>query len=784
MSPLKEKKRTLRTDAANKQDPSCDPSAAVLVTVPDGGWTKDEADIAGLVNASYNIGIIGESSRSLEGGYYRLTLEGDRTEYTVCFGKDPDRSEFPDAERAIRASRFVSALMSVINRGYNCYIVPSAIDDIGADAVESKGLFEENEVEINFRSGDDAIGLGGRNYELEVAIFVAIDYENGRRSTFERFTDNVIINFDKDGRPVEYKHGMLAHSISGSEAVLSQLEGLARNDMNSEEMKRAATVFELVQTDEVKLGILEALSKPAVIPGSIRASGEVRRCNNDFADFLTKAASLPDVMVGQVSVSPSFLFIDALTAKTFVYDVTLDGNTAPLRITWNGSLRDFEKAPLYIEVTENGEFYGLSYDPHGRKLFDTATETLAVVPTSTGEGYAVTVAPREEFDGKVYKGVTNYALWVESAVMQDINARGIRHRGGAYLLREDLIRAQKLGSDNEWYSALCRKDDCAVSDYDGEYYHLSDMIQAECFLKKQDGSISFTRGKGLYLPYGLDSYKCEYCGSQIYGADRHLDDYRRLHPLALGGSYCDCCFDSHALVPLYSFKGASIGNILLPLEDEQARSRAAEKIGVFKCDGCGKYYRMPDGSAPGRAKYSCDCCGGFLGRCDRCLDSPEFKIERRSGYLPTDWVICLECKDYTLDPENREKLDSAYREAEEKRERLRTLENPSDRSRDAVALAIFGKDGRGVADHLRHMRLWDRLFVGRAIRRAKLNGRAEPWRDAFDISVSWLGKEDAQGVTEALYTLILKNKRVYGFLFTGGAVTLTYEGVKKNEKQK
>ena len=144
--------------------------------------TEEERQIFALINAAKEEALITEYND--DGEYISCNLDG--AHYEICLGFNPS-PEHPYAERAIRASRFVTRLMDKIKRDYSCYFVYLENDFYPNESLLKDKLNASRSLKITEidapKEEDASSDCFVSSYEIEVEIVATVG------ETYERMVD-------------------------------------------------------------------------------------------------------------------------------------------------------------------------------------------------------------------------------------------------------------------------------------------------------------------------------------------------------------------------------------------------------------------------------------------------------------------------------------------------------------------------------------------------------------------------------------------------------------------
>ena len=559
--------------------------------------TEEEKQIYALIDAAKNKeGLITEYRES--DGYIFCKLDG--ITYELCFGCNP-APDHPCAERAIRASRFVTRLMDKIRKDYSCYFVQSDVnfyphESALREKLNSGRTFAKIPA-ICTPKPEDAYGTNCfvSSYELEVEIVATVG------ETYQRMVDFLTVKLDENG--AVYTH---SQRISAKELT----KPIADEEKKDAE-KRADDIMKLVLD-----GQLPGKSKNENIrKDNIRRMLEALTNSNNsrFSRFINDVSKQEGVNVGQISIKPCALLIDAIDDKKYVYRASCLEGTGDLSVIWRSSLGKFEEnTPLYLQITKAKEFAGFTNVKNEYPISN--FDSLVLAHRATKQGNDTKIAPDEwTLDESYDKLIRNCAVPVE-----------IKGKTKYFFKKY----AEKV--DGEWRLKLeCEK--CALTDES----HYKGNLSSEYYLK--NGEIQFGR---IYTA-GAQSFSCETCRKTIYYRGSEHLNYRSLHRLLDGNHYCDLCGDTVRNGNLKYQKtenvhsGNKIGTVYARI-NENGFLPVENGGNVFVCANCGKPILYDSRIENNR----CDICSNRI--CSNCANNSAGTPTRKK-VLNTGTYACNRC---------------------------------------------------------------------------------------------------------------------------------------------
>ncbi|MBO5363292.1 MAG: hypothetical protein J6A46_03085, partial [Clostridia bacterium] len=492
-----------------------------------GGYDEAEKISAGIIKAAIENGLV-EFVRVVDdrnNRYYQFKIVGLDQVYEVCFGFNPPAmGAHSHAERALRSSDFIMTLQGLIDKDYNCYVVPSV--DISGPKTEvlRKRIFGENS-DVDIQKGQAKRGVGSNVsyrsvYELEVAINAAVDYrgDNGE-AKYEcvRINDSVVVEANvTDGK-------LNASYVCKTLDKKEKAESLDNVSIKEDQLLIVKKVLTHVNSNAEKRKILECLA-------SSEESGF-------YKEFLGNLSNWKDVQVGQVSIKPCFVFVDKIPCKTFDYSVQL-GNSLPafgLKLTWNDlDTRFNEKTPLYIVVSQDGDFEGFTYEKsfeqNGKTIERAEYKDCTLVAAYGKDGKPVlTLAPTNQSDFDIgndnFKGIKDWAVQLTGVSEKLFFKVGTDNK---YSLRSCVrkIEKQALDSIQLCESGVYLESDCAQCDYlDGAPWMWKGDLSEEVIYIDRDGLEREGRiPKKLVEDSILKSCACSNCQKKYYAESQYKCD--------------------------------------------------------------------------------------------------------------------------------------------------------------------------------------------------------------------------------------------------------------------
>ncbi len=552
--------------------------------------TEEEKQIFALIKAAKDEALITEYVD--DGEYISCNLDG--AHYELCLGFNPS-PEHPYAERAIRASRFVTRLMDKIKRDYSCYFVYLENDFYPSESILKDKLNASRSLKITGidapKEEEASSDCFVSSYEIEVEIVATIG------ETYERMVDFLSVD---QNTVYTYKHSI-------SPKVLTK--NLAPNEMINAQ-KRAKEILNLALYGQFPGKRKDENVRKKNIQQMLNTLAEAE--NSRFRGFLDRVSDI-DAKVGQISVKPCSILIDAIEEKKFVYRVSCGNNTGDLSVIWRSGMEEFEEnTQLYLHITPKGEFVGLknTKSPHPINNFN----FLVLAHKATLQDDEIIISPDRWTLNEAYNQyITNYAVPVE--------------RDGiiTYFFEKYAVK-----TDGKWRLKLdCKK--CELTD---DFHYCKDLSQ-EYYLK--DGEIKF----GAVYTAGAQSFTCETCLKTIYYlGDEHLAYYQS-HTLLDGKHYCSECTDTIRFGNLIYKKtdgvanGKKIGTVYA-LVDGNDFVPIADGGNVFVCSNCGKtvlYDKKTESNC-------CDICHSHI--CSNCAANADSDHIRKK-VLNTGTLSCGYC---------------------------------------------------------------------------------------------------------------------------------------------
>lgn len=506
--------------------------ALLLVARNQEAYSAEECQIAELTCALAAFSATAEPENapirelSQDGNVFGITFgerHGGRS-YRFYFGETAEA----DAERALRASEYVSELLTVVGRGYSCFVVPTEVsapepsvllNRLGLRDRFTARLTEERESEEDHY---------GRYYELDVVVSVSA----GKH--YQRFHE--VLSVTKTDREIEYSYKKKEGPTVGSEAERARLQG------NGEQLSAI-----LGQGCEDAAEILDILDGKNESYGSF--NDQRRRMLQTLADakdselgkFLQE---LESDAVGQVDISPVSLFVGAVREKTFVYELTEKRTvtseagdpvrSATLAVTWNRAAEEFHRANLYIAVHSDGSFAGLT---HARGFTDAAgtarerdllsrNDELILMNRLQGSAVKQELTLRiPEGAALPYKGVSRRAV-----ALSDVSPSVSGVARGELFLPDDTERLE---------DGVYLKSDVGTCKVTERRVWRGDLQKV--LLTREGGDLLETEVDRNHIGRLSRGY-CSHCGVGYYAPSaKELTQYRERFALLSGGCYCDRC---------------------------------------------------------------------------------------------------------------------------------------------------------------------------------------------------------------------------------------------------
>lgn len=478
--------------------------------------SPEEKEIVDLILASVDNGIISKNIvKSKDDGYFTFTFEAQGSElrksYEICFGKNPEKNH-PNAERALRASDFVTRLLNVINTRYNCYIAPCEIEGPDPEDIRVHVFNPEFPVSVfkkNEQRGRKVLAPNTSVFEIEVAIIVTFN------QTCVRIHDTVVATTQKNNgviTNVKYEYKKIVH------------QGATNGDdqeMTEENKSKAQTATE------------EILNR---IYGCQGGKGK----NNDKKQILDALAEAPDSQfrkyldslkgkgVGQIRVQPTSIYVEAQTQKTFPYSVKVkkDNEIAQLDVVWDKKDKTFNAdTPLYVEIDCGGRVKGLTSIKSDSSV---KFEKHSLVPYFTISN-----------NKSKLKGFTLWSReWISEAEARMHLNPSVAYVGkaSAPYLSEVCYESKDVVHIDGSNILNC---DTMFCEYTQATHWIGDMSPDPLLFVDNDGK-RLMKGK-VYKYASTKMGSCRFCGTRYIADSRRLELYQNRHRLLNGEIYCDNC---------------------------------------------------------------------------------------------------------------------------------------------------------------------------------------------------------------------------------------------------
>ena len=670
-------------------------------------WSSSEKHIAELVLAAadneildilseYTVGgrtVIapGEMARMASKRCFLCAFRRESSRvYAICFGSNPtDISGYPKVapylERASRASDFVSALLNVINRDYNCFFVPTNIGHPSCGTVKKRlRLPDESQVTYVRESDLTMTADDRRTYELEFVILASVGEH------FRRMNDCVIVKSSgKDTYEYEYHredHTILTHSQAEAWAKVNAAGKASRAGGSASRKGRGSTDRE--DKDEVQSdlqSILEAVQRPEEKKRILDVFAAAPA--SEFARFMRSLENEEDLKVGQINLTPCSIFVSSIPQKTYVYAVTDPEDptkSAEFSLVWNKPAEDFSlDTPLYVDA-EGGVLKGLTYmgdyaDPDNpnnrltRHSFD-ADDTLVIARTKDNGRQMTLRLPTGVAAG--YKDVI-CAVYVER-LSQTVSQE---FRKGYY--PENEVKFLPVWKNNSYYSQATGRNelrsnapvpvlsaDLAVCPVAGVEYWNGDVSQKNVLIVDDDESK--LKNAAVYVGSISPDYarRCSYCGTEVYATEDRWTRYQSHYRLLDGSSACEFCMKPGRITTVGGKKYRLFDNVYdtgtqkyhpLFVEWEDGKNPRPVKDGnAYQCASCERVVYMPPRSA-GLAYRDCAVCNSRI--CPDCNRTTE------TLRLVTGTPLCKCCLQSPPGLANQGKtIHKAWNKAENKEE--------------------------------------------------------------------------------------------------------------------
>ena len=569
--------------------------------------TAEEREIATLIDAALQQEILAKAERYGSTPYFEFTLRASEKKFTVCFGCDPDRAQYPRAERALRASRFVDGLLNIVNTAYNCYAaVPQQIKPPARTNVRDRIFGSDSDIVLGegkaqSRDAQDAVKYRTA-YELEMVVVVAFG------NKYERINECVTVELDAQDNAT-YTYGSITQKTISRNMPLSEAQ-------KADSIRDANHIRAKVQSEGEKKKILEALALE----------------DSRFRRFMDSLADSDSKFIGQVDIYPCFVFVDAIPERTFLYDVTEGGQTAKelLRITWNKAPRKFSGAPLYIHTAKSGEeirFDGLTHDSRGGTLdgkelptFDPADRLILVYGYDARSRSMVpgglSLLP-DDLDQPSYKGMTDWGVPVDGVSADLVGANGVKEAQGYRYYRSETVVVE---------GKRYLKEDVGTCAYTGKPTWKGALTAFDVDFLNEKGE--FVKGRiDRSLVHDKNKRACEYCRKDFtfFAEDDRYAVYRKSKKYLLWDGTCKCpkCKEGSVITEGSRTKRKLI-KALDPMEAETRQVYALWDVdkdapvpiypdgNVYRCAHSGKYIYYGN-DKPGVKQYeACPTCGQTL----------------------------------------------------------------------------------------------------------------------------------------------------------------------------
>ncbi len=539
----------------------------------------------------------------------------DDIHYEICFGENPDSEQHPNAERAIRASRFITRLMDKVKKDYSCYYVQYNTIPPEKDLLNNKLFGNRTHGEISIsdppKEAEHGVDWFFSHYEIEVEIVAAVGdiyermvdyltvdmkYENGEGSTV--YTHKHI---DKDERSTFSESELDAEKLLKQGAAQNQASEILNFILNGQLPGESAN--ESCRRENIQKML------------SVLAASE----SSQFCQFLGRVSIQEDAKVGQLTVKPCALLIDAVNDKKYVYRFSCNREIGDLSVIWRSSLGAFEvTTQLYLYLSESQlknqeptyKFEGLTNIPNEYPINDFGSLVLAHKVEKNGKGIKIIpdkwtlkdpnfVATLANGENQV-RAINNYAVGVE--------------RNG--VTKHFYIKDVFFVDNNFRLKSECRK--CPLT---GKY-HYYEHFSAAYYLKDQ--KIEF----GDIYTSGVHSFTCEICGRTIYySSEKQKDAYLASHILLDGKHSCDNCQDrfSRGAYTYQKTENVICGNrsgTVYALVDTNGFLPIEKNGNVFTCANCGQAVLHDNKSEDNR----CQICQSRV--CSRCATNSKISALR------------------------------------------------------------------------------------------------------------------------------------------------------------
>ncbi len=541
--------------------------------------TEEEKQIYALITAAKDQGII--TAYSDDGKYISCKL--DDIKYEISLGFNPD-SDHPSAERAIRASRFVTRLMDKIRKDYSCYFVQSEDHFYPYEEVLKNKLNNGRALQITNLVTHTQKAAGSdcfvSSYEIEVEIVASVG------ESYERMVDFLTVEMDSKGAVYTHKHinspQVLTKSIPPAEMADAQ--------------KRANEILNFVLNGQLPGKRKDESIRKSNVRNILQALAQ----SNDsrFRAFLNRVSS-KDEKVGQISLQPCSILIAAVDEKEYVYKASCGTETGELSVIWRSNLGEFdENTPLYLNITPSKKFIGLTNVKTSHPIKDFNSLVLAY-KAEMKDGEVVITPDRWTLNDSYKQYINDYAVPIE----RDGVTRYFSNRYAVI-------------ADGKWRLKLDCKE-CALT---GIAHYKGDLSN-KYYLK--NGKIEF----GKIYTIGVQCFSCETCHKVIYYLGKDYLPYLSSHVMLDGKRYCDQCNDTVKTDDFLYRKTENVANgnkvgTVYALMDGKDFVPIENGGNVFICANCGKTV-LYDKETEDR---TCGICGEHI--CSHCANNSDDAPDR------------------------------------------------------------------------------------------------------------------------------------------------------------
>ena len=654
--------------------------------------TDEEKEIGKLSAAAYKNGIIKDAD-SRDEGYCTFDF-GNRKKYEVRFGANPNRSKHPNAERAIRASEFVSELLRIIDTSYNCFVVPALNISAPNTAEVGKRIFGDSLHEITL-SDKSKTGNYTSNYELDVIISMLVG------KNVKRIIDTLSVKVLHENNNITISYEHKHHSGTRKPVDRSEYQ---KDILSSADRKDLEYLLNHITGDN---GAADSNENKIKILDALIASSD--------SNFYKSISSCQDNSVGQVTVRPSSIFVDAVPEKTFTYQVSRKegkDKTYNLDFVWNKKSDALKyDTPLYI-IEDEGKLQGLTFSPDyirpdGKKVKcqELGPADRIVVGCKVEDGKTVestlTLLLPAEFKSNVsnYKGIKDYAVKV-SDVSEELVKSGVTK--DAYYLHSE---TEILG-DNRYLKA-----DISECEYTKMRTWKANLVQSD-YIDTIGNLAVIKNGR---ISADIPEKSCNLCESKFRAFNEYGKLYFNQHKLdesVLNGVkyYCDKCPTDEPIIRkagseerkyrlyknIFSVDQTNQDIVCVDHYDVNATEH------VLTCTSCGNKHVLYRSNS--EAKYSvCGLCGRFL--CNECYMSAN-AFEMQLGL-----IVCSDCMKFSKESEYLE----LAKDISQNESSIKKITADLAQSKEKFVDGVYGN----IHSYMRFMTRGDRAYVSKLISQYK-----------------------------------------------------------------